>query len=63
MPIVDVLQDISIIMDKLFDFVANDEVLSKDFEEHLKQNDFLIENSSEFNTVLTEYIFQCKMVK
>ncbi|MBE7705882.1 MAG: hypothetical protein E7Z91_01365 [Cyanobacteria bacterium SIG30] len=60
MAVVEVLQNISIVMDKLYDFVVKDEFLSNDFEEYLRQNEFVIETSNDLNTVLTEYLLDKK---
>ncbi len=60
MIIVDVLKEISTVMDSLFDFVVNDEFLSKDFECYLQNNNYEIQTSSEFNNVLTEYLLDKK---
>lgn len=48
-------------MEDILNFVANDEVLSKDFQEYLEINKIEIESEKEFNNVIIQYILDMKM--
>ena len=59
--VVDSLGLISKTMEKILDFVANDEVLSNDFREYLEYNNIEIETEKEFNNVIIQYMLEEKM--
>ena len=59
--LVDNLTLISETMEKVLDFVANDEVLSKDFEEYLQINNLEIETEKQFNNIIIQYMLDMKM--
>ncbi len=59
--VVDSLDLISKTMEKILDFVANDEVLSCDFREYLEYNNIEIETEKEFNNVIIQYMLEEKM--
>jgi len=48
-------------MENILDFVANDETLSKDFQEYLEINNIEIESEKEFNNVIIQYMLDMKM--
>ena len=53
--IVDSLNLISKTMENILDFVAQDEVLSNDFQQYLEINNIEIETEREFNNVIIQY--------
>lgn len=61
MPVIEMLNDISAATGKLYDFLATDEVLGKDFEQYIAQNKIEIQTDAQFIEVATEYIFEGKM--
>ncbi len=61
MPVIETLNSISTAMGKLYDFLAADEGLGKDFEHYITQNKIEIQTESQFIEVATEYIFEGKM--
>ncbi len=59
--VVDSLNLISSTMENILDFVANDEVLSNDFQQYLAINNIDIESERVFNNVIIEYMLDMKM--
>lgn len=59
--LVDNLTLVSETMEKVLDFVANDETLSKDFEEYLQINNIEIETEKQFNNIIIQYMLDMKM--
>ena len=59
--IVDSLNLISKTMESILDFVANDEVLSKDFQQYLEINNIQIETEKDFNNIIIQYMLDMKM--
>ena len=59
--VVDSLNLISSTMENILDFVANDEVLSNDFQQYLEINNIDIESERIFNNVIIEYMLDMKM--
>ncbi len=61
MALVESLGLISETLEKILDFVAADEVLSKDFEQYLNINKIEINTEKDFNNTIIQYIFDMKM--
>ncbi len=61
MPVIETLNHISAATGKLYDFLAVNEPLGKDFEHYIAQNKIEIQTDSQFIEVATEYIFEGKM--
>jgi len=59
--VIDSVNLISKTMENILDFVANDETLSKDFQEYLEINNIEIESEKEFNNVIIQYMLDMKM--
>ena len=59
--IVETVENISFVMDKLIDFVVTDDILSKEFENFLIKNKIEIQKESDLNSVLIDYLFEEKM--
>jgi len=59
--VVEALDLIGKTVEELLDFVAQDEVVSKDFEEYLNICNIEINSEKEFNNVIMQYIFDMKM--
>ena len=59
--VVEALELIGKTVEELLDFVAQDEVVSKDFEEYLNLCNIEINSEKEFNNVIMQYIFDMKM--
>ena len=59
--VVDSLNLISKTMESILDFVANDKVLSEDFQQYLEINGIEIESEKEFNNVIIQYVLDMKM--
>ena len=61
MSVVDSLNIISKTIENILDFVANDKVLSEDFQQYLEINGIEIESEKEFNNVIIQYVLDMKM--
>ena len=59
--VVDSLNIISSTMENILDFVAQDETLSKDFQQYLEVNNIEIESERDFNNIIIEYMLDMKM--
>ena len=59
--IVDMLTEISKTIENILDFIANDETLSKDFEQYLEINNIEINSEKEFNNIIFQYMLDMKM--
>lgn len=59
--VVDTLVEISKTIENILDFIAEDKVLSKDFEQYLDINHIEIETEKEFNNVIFQYMLDMKM--
>ena len=59
--IVETVENISTVMDKLIDFVVSDTKLSGEFEKFLIKNKIEIQKESDLNSVLIDYLFEEKM--
>lgn len=59
--IVESLNLISKTMEDILNFVANDEVLSNDFQQYLEINNIEIETEKDFNNVIIQYMLDMKM--
>ena len=59
--IVDMLTEISKTIENILDFIANDEILSKDFEQYLEINNIEINSEKEFNNIIFQYMLDMKM--
>lgn len=59
--LVDNLTLISETMENILDFVAKDDVLSKDFEKYLEINNIEIETEKQFNNIIIQYMLDMKM--
>ena len=59
--VADTLLEISKTIEKILDFTADDEVLSKDFEQYLEINKIEINSEKEFNNIIFQYILDMKM--
>ena len=59
--IVETVENISLVMDKLIDFVVSDTKLSGEFEKFLIKNKIEIQKESDLNSVLIDYLFEEKM--
>ena len=59
--IVESVNLISTTMGNMLDFITNDEVLSKDFEEYLSINYDEIDSEKAFNNIIVEYLLDMKM--
>ena len=57
---IEILNNISQTVDQLYDLVVEDEFLSSDFEKFLKVNEIEIESQAQFNSVVTNYLFEGK---
>lgn len=57
---IEILNQISQSVDKLYDLVVEDEYLSSDFEKFLTVNEIEIESQAQFNNVVTNYLFEGK---
>ena len=55
--IVDSLNLISETMENILNFVANDEVLSNDFQQYLEINNIEIETEKDFNNIIIHFAF------
>lgn len=60
--IVDKINKISSTIDKLFDFVANDETLSSEFEKYLEKNQIEVHTQAQIGDVLIGYLLDEKDV-
>ena len=61
MSVVDSLNIIGKTIENILDFVANDKVLSEDFQQYLEINGIEIESEKEFNNVIIQYVLDMKM--
>ena len=61
MSVVDSLNIIGKTIESILDFVANDKVLSEDFQQYLEINGIEIESEKEFNNVIIQYVLDMKM--
>lgn len=59
--IVDCLNAISTTIEDILNFTANDEALSKDFEQYLELNKIEVEGERDFNNILLQYVLDMKM--
>lgn len=59
--VVDSLNIISKTIDSLMEFLASDEILSKDFEQYLEKNEIEVNSQNEFNNVVIQYLLDAKM--
>lgn len=59
--VVDSLNLISKTMEDILNYVANDEVLSCDFQQYLEINNIEVETEREFNNVIIQYMLDMKM--
>lgn len=59
--VVDTLVEISKTIENILDFIAHDEVLSKDFEQYLEINNIEINSEKQFNNVIFQYMLDMKM--
>ncbi len=59
--VIDSLNIISKTMDSLMEFLAKDEILSKDFEQYLERNKIEVNSQNEFNNVVIQYLLDMKM--
>jgi len=59
--VVDTLVEISKTIENILDFIANDKVLSKDFEQYLEMNRIEINSEKEFNNIIFQYMLDMKM--
>ena len=59
--VVDTLVEISKTIENILDFIANDEVLSKDFEQYLEINNIEINSEKQFNNIIFQYMLDMKM--
>ena len=59
--VVDSLNLISVTMENILDFVANDEILSNDFQQYLEANNIEINSERDFNNIIIEYMLDMKM--
>lgn len=61
MSVVEIVQNISETVDKLLDFLVQNEILSADFEKYLEINQIEVENQNDFNIVALDFLFERKM--
>ena len=59
--VVDSLNLISSTMENILNFVANDEVLSNDFQQYLEENKIEVEGEKDFNNIIIQYVLDMKM--
>lgn len=59
--VVESLNIISKTIDSLMEFLASDEVLSKDFEQYLEKNEIEVNSQNEFNNIVIQYLLDAKM--
>ena len=59
--IIDSLNLISKTIDNLMQFLSEDKILSKDFEQYLENNKIEVKTQNEFNNVVIHYLLDLKM--
>lgn len=59
--VVESLDLISKTIESILDFVANDKVLSDDFQQYLEINEIEVNSEKEFNNIIIQYVLDMKM--